>query len=362
MGKLLSAVTILLAATQTVSAACTNPSIRKPWTALTEGQRSSYVNATLCLMDPEQAPAKVGSWGAKSRWEELLVAHVAQVRFIHTVGALFPWHRWYTKIHEDLLRNECGYTGPYPYWDEQADQALRLIEHASVWDRPAANTSAVAAFGTGRTDENNCVLDGAFTEYRLEITTQLERVQPGTCLTRGLNQTAFDTVSYKNIVEPCMAVESDDYAEMLNCLGNTPHSGGHLGVGGIVSCSQNSWKSGKARKRWTDLLQMRDQARSPADPIFWLHHTNFDRLWWEWQAANLSTRLYAMGGPNVATAQVFIDIQPTILPIESFVPHFGDGGNVTTLNHVLWMPGLAENATIRDLMDIRSEFLCFEYA
>lgn len=32
-----------------------------------------------------------------------------------------------------------------------------------------------------------------------------------------------------------MAVESDDYAEMMNCLGNTPHSGGHLGVGGIVS-------------------------------------------------------------------------------------------------------------------------------
>lgn len=32
-----------------------------------------------------------------------------------------------------------------------------------------------------------------------------------------------------------MAVESDDYAEMMNCLGNTPHSGGHLGVGGIIS-------------------------------------------------------------------------------------------------------------------------------
>ncbi|TDZ19267.1 Tyrosinase-like protein orsC [Colletotrichum orbiculare MAFF 240422] len=333
--------TALLAASQVVSAACTDPSIRKPWTALTELQRESYVNATLCLMDPDQAPARVGSWGARSRWEELLVAHIAQVRYIHTVGALFPWHRWYTKIHEDLLRNECAYVGPYPYWDEQADQAINPIANASVWDHPSSNTSGVPVFGTGRTDENSCILDGAFKNYRVQISTHLERSEPGACLTRALNQTAFDTVSQKNVVEPCMAVPSDDYAQMLGCLGNSPHSGGHLGVGGI----------------------MRDHARSPVDPIFWLHHTNFDRLWWEWQSANLSARLYAMGGPNVANGQIFIDAQPAILPIEAFVPYFGDDGkNTTTLNHVLWMPGLAENITIRDAMDIRSDLMCFSYA
>ncbi|KAF9877028.1 amino acid transporter [Colletotrichum karsti] len=330
---------LLLAASQAAAAACTSPSVRAPWTSLTEAERESYVNATLCLMDPTQAPAKAGTWGSTSRWEELLAAHIAQVRYIHTVGALFPWHRWYTKIHEDLLRNECGFVGAYPYWDEQADQALHPIQNASVWDHPASNTSAIPAFGTGRTDANNCILDGAFAAYRVRITTQLTRSEPGTCLTRGLNQTAFDTVSQKNTVDPCMAVPSDDYAEMLNCLGNAPHSGGHLGVGGI----------------------MRDHARSPADPIFYLHHANLDRLWWEWQTANLSTRLYAMGGPNVANGQIFIDAQPAILPLEAFVPYFGDGGDATTLDHVMWMPGLAENITIRNAMDIREEAMCFEY-
>ncbi|VAW54991.1 hypothetical protein MNBD_GAMMA07-2072, partial [hydrothermal vent metagenome] len=24
-------------------------------------------------------------------------------------------------------------------------------------------------------------------------------------------------------------------------------------------------------------------ASSPSDPIFWLHHANIDRIWWEWQ-------------------------------------------------------------------------------
>ncbi|KAG7057420.1 amino acid transporter [Colletotrichum scovillei] len=340
MARILLSLAALVAATTTTSATCTNPSIRKPWTALTEDEKASYVNSTLCLMDPSQAPAKVGSWGATSRWEELVVAHIAQVRYIHTVGALFPWHRWYTKIHEDLLRNECGYTGPYPYWDQQTDQSLYPIQNASVWD----TASTVTAFGTGRTDAaTNCILDGAFTDHRVRFNTQLERDGTeggGVCLTRALNQTAFDTVSQANVVEPCMALDKgDDYGEMLGCLGNTPHSGGHLGVGGI----------------------MRDHARSPADPIFYLHHTNFDRLWWEWQTSSPS-RLYAMGGRNVAANQIFLDAQPKILPEDMFLPYFGDGGgNVTTLDHVLWMPGLAENITIRDTMDVHGDKMCFDY-
>ena len=31
-------------------------------------------------------------------------------------------------------------------------------------------------------------------------------------------------------------------------------------------------------------------ARSPADPIFWLHHANVDRIWARWQARNPGKR------------------------------------------------------------------------
>ena len=24
---------------------------------------------------------------------------------------------------------------------------------------------------------------------------------------------------------------------------------------------------------------------APADPIFWMHHANIDRLWWQWQTS-----------------------------------------------------------------------------
>jgi tyrosinase len=27
-------------------------------------------------------------------------------------------------------------------------------------------------------------------------------------------------------------------------------------------------------------------ATEPADPVFWMHHCNIDRLWWQWQQAH----------------------------------------------------------------------------
>jgi tyrosinase len=29
---------------------------------------------------------------------------------------------------------------------------------------------------------------------------------------------------------------------------------------------------------------MSDPSTSPADPIFWVHHANLDRLWWQWHS------------------------------------------------------------------------------
>ena len=38
-------------------------------------------------------------------------------------------------------------------------------------------------------------------------------------------------------------------------------------------------------------------ASSPGDPLFYLHHAYIDKLWWEWQSRNLSTRLTDISGP-----------------------------------------------------------------
>ncbi|KAK2598235.1 hypothetical protein N8I77_011660 [Diaporthe amygdali] len=331
MGKFLHSLATAISGLQAVSAACTNPSQRKSWSTLTTDEKTDYINSTLCLMDPDMAPAKTGLFGSKSRWDEIQVTHVAQVQFIHTVGAFFPWHRWYMTVHENLLRNECGYTGPLPYWDEQKDQATLPLVEVNI-----LSPSATTGFGN-TTDENGCVVDGPFTGLRPTLQPNLTRTaEEGTCLQRDYKQAQFDLVS-QDIVDSCFQL--DQYSDLLNCLGGTPHTSGHYAIGGTM-----------------DSVSL-----SPADPLFFLHHTNLDRLWWEWQSQN-SSRLTDMGGKNVATATSLVDLQPSdIYNVDSFLPYFGDNGNVTTLNHVLWMTGLADNVTIAEVMDINSDLICAEY-
>ena len=135
---------------------------------------------------------------------------------------------------------------------------------------------------------------------------------------------------------------------------------------------------------------------SPGDPIFFLHHTYLDKLWWDWQSKDLPHRLTEIGGNN--TRQPFGGFPPgfnftlppgfnftfppgdnpffppgngsgpggpgggfDIIPNPAFTDYFNDGGNATTLNHTLWSANIMPNVTIADVMDIGGSFVCAEY-
>lgn len=128
---------------------------------------------------------------------------------------------------------------------------------------------------------------------------------------------------------------------------------------------------------------MTDPIASPGDPIFYLHHTWLDKLFWQWQSLDLATRLTEMGGGNVQTGFGFGPPPtgseeggpPVVLPQGWFPPGdsmrppagaapqlpAGDPGNTTTLSHSLNMFGVIPNATIAEVMDIGGPLLCFEY-
>jgi tyrosinase len=44
-----------------------------------------------------------------------------------------------------------------------------------------------------------------------------------------------------------------------------------------------------------------------------------------------------------------------------FTDYFGDNGNITTLNHRLYMADIFPNITIADIMDIGANVICSEY-
>jgi tyrosinase len=105
----------------------------------------------------------------------------------------------------------------------------------------------------------------------------------------------------------------------------TFHPGGHWAVGGLYGT-------------------MTDTYCSPADPIFYLHHSNIDRTWWSWQTRNLAVREAEISGPLV-----FFDYGNAI------------AGNAT-LTTPVWV-GLADPVEYEagELLHIQKGPFCYRY-
>ncbi|KAI1097179.1 Di-copper centre-containing protein [Jackrogersella minutella] len=340
---------------------CTVRSKRMPWTNLTSEEKLDYLNADVCLMS---SPPKSGIAGAKNRWDELQYIHIVQTDYVHGVGAFLPFHRYFMAVHEHLLRAECNYTGPLPYWDEPAD--IGNISGSPLFD-------VETGFGGNGTGTGGCVANGPFANFTLRFKDDLSIDEY--CLSRYLNNRALSQAG-KEAVDLCIAKET--YVDAWNCLEGRPHGAGHGAVMGT----------------------MINPFTSPGDPIFYLHHGYLDKLWWDWQSLNLTTRLTEIGGNNTARGPGFIPgfgsgpgggfpggnfpgggnfsfpfppgfptngSNPFPFPglnktiNRAFTDYFNDGGNITTLNHTLWSAGVMENITIADVMDPRGGFVCTEY-
>ncbi|KAI1076040.1 Di-copper centre-containing protein [Whalleya microplaca] len=335
---------------------CTKPSQRIPWTNLTSTEKSDYIHADLCLMS---APPKNGLPGAQSRWDELQYVHITQASYIHGVGAFLPFHRYFVTIHEHLLRDECGYNGPTPYWDEPLD--VGNLSASALWDTELG-------FGGDGAGEDRCIADGPFANATLHFNMDLSKTE--VCITRRFSERAFSGAERQN-VDTCLA--QGGFEDAWNCLEGAPHGAGHGGVSGT----------------------MVNPLLSPGDPVFYLHHGYLDKLFWDWQSLDLPARLTGIGGRNIGGGfgggfggfPGFNGTGPDpfggdnstgffpppgnfsgfpgpgiVEPLDhAFVDYFNDGGNITTLNHTLWSGGIMENVTIGDVMDIRGAFVCAEY-
>jgi tyrosinase len=100
---------------------CTQPTIRVEWRDMSDDDKNSFIGAVKCLLGK---PSTGGQYsGAQSRYEDLVSVHQQMTGSIHMVGQFLPWHRYYLSIYESILREECQYGGPMPWWDESKDAA-----------------------------------------------------------------------------------------------------------------------------------------------------------------------------------------------------------------------------------------------
>ncbi|KAI1873298.1 uncharacterized protein JN550_003551 [Neoarthrinium moseri] len=212
------------------------------------------------------------------------------------------------------------------YWDELAD--IADLEGSELWSEEY--------FGGDGTGANNCVETGPFANLTLRWTR--EGTVDESCLTRRFSNRSLASTSQTNI-NACNTITN--YTQAWNCWSGGPHSGGHSGVGGIMS----------------------DATLSPGDPVFYLHHSWLDKLWWEWQKLDLPTRYTDMGGPNIPGGRGGGGFPggPQGGTGPEFTDYFGDNGNITTLNHRLYMSEIYPNVTIGDVMDLNGDVICSEY-
>ncbi|KAK0213287.1 Di-copper centre-containing protein [Desarmillaria ectypa] len=287
---------------------CTSPETRVEWTTLSGEQKTAYFNAELCLF---AAPARTSIPGVISRYDDLVGVHSTQSNTTnlgdlwHPTGQFLSVHRYYVHAHATLLRRECGYRGPIPYWNEVPDAGA------------FANSTTILDFGgEGEESLGYLVPSGPFANFTVHLGPGMSNTDHR--LTRKgdvrsslqANQTYVDTVT-----------SAITFAQFQNSLSRTLHPAGHGGIGG-------------------DMINI---LTSPNDPLFWMHHGYLDYVWWKWQGRN-QTRIHDLVGAGNETDKA---------PPTGFV--------ATSEATNLYVYDLITNATVGDVVDTQGGFLCYTY-
>ena len=94
-----------------------------------------------------------------------------------------------------------------------------------------------------------------------------------------------------------------------------------------------------------------------ADPIFWVHHGQIDRLWWRWQQAEPSARLADYSGPIYdAHRQTNTNRSISRRSIGARKPALA-----ANAADELLLLGLAQDRRVADVMATESALLCYRY-
>ncbi|PWW79822.1 Di-copper centre-containing protein [Tuber magnatum] len=306
---------------------------RKEWRELSNVQKKRYINAVKCLQD-KPAIAKATIPNSVSRFDDFQGVHIQQTFSIHFVGHFLAWHRYYLAIYEKALREECNYKGAQPYWDWTLDADNLLA--SPLWDpvtgfggngvpAPADGSPFAVPGATG----GGCISDGPFVDMRLHLGPGPSLAATSRCLRRSFSPWIAQTFSNAAKVNNTLAQQDFGWFSKVvegetNFWNVGIHGGGHYSIGGEAG----------------------DLYASPGEPVFYLHHANLDRIYWQWQSMDLPARLSDISGP-----------------VGMFGPTTGPN---VTLSFPIDMGPLAPSVTIQDLMDVEGNrtgtgVLCYTY-
>ncbi|MEY2976479.1 MAG: hypothetical protein RLZZ435_616 [Cyanobacteriota bacterium] len=246
--------------------------VRKNAADMTPEEIDAYINAILTL---KQTTVLSNNGIEISIYDQMVAAHVAtndatgrqapdgsiMVNPAHGGPGFMPWHRLFLAEYEDALQ-AVNPNVTLPYWDwTNVDSTVNVVLQDNFMGLANGTiTSGYFSLDNGWAVRND--LSGSRwvgVDPTPESFDRVSRVQnPGTW--------AENLISILGIAV---------YANFTS--GTGAHNNAHGSIGGIMS----------------------NVAASPNDPIFWMLHSNVDRLWAEWQVNNhWGTDFYTPEGQN----------------------------------------------------------------
>ncbi|MCJ1241386.1 hypothetical protein MMC14_009391 [Varicellaria rhodocarpa] len=285
---------------------CTTPSIRKEWRSLTKAEKHSYFNAIHCLRDLPSAIHR-----NHSHYDDFPYVHMHFGNITHDTAGFLPWHRYFVLVYERSLREKCGFAGHVPYWDWSLDWAN--FKDSPVFDPVDGFGGDGGSDAPKSVGEGRCVVDGPFASLQLLYSNM--RLRPH-CLSRGFpseKELRRWTAGLRpEVVEQVLTIEV--YSDLFLALENGPHLSIPYSIRGDFY-------------RFT----------APNDPIFFLHHSQLDRLWSRWQIEKKTSKVHWGGAA-------------------------WDGSEREAgLSDLLRMGGLALDIPASNVLNIDSDELCYRY-
>lgn len=271
------------------SATCTseNVQVRKEWGALTPAERTSYIDALKCMMNTSAITPPSAAPGVRNRFDDFGAVHVNMTTTVHYTSLFFSWHRYYTWLYEQALRDECGYNGTQPYWDWSSTHTLAAhplfdgsetsisgngayVNETTYLLIPTPNiTNITIVPGTG----GGCLTSGPFANLTVHLGPHGAPVSDGLaynprCLTRDFREWYLPAyLSYDNVTAVMVKEDLQSFSTLVGS-GSGLHGNGHTVTGGF---QDDLWASAQ-------------------DPSFVFHHAQMDRVWALWQGLNQTVR------------------------------------------------------------------------
>ncbi|WYZ44568.1 hypothetical protein EsH8_VII_001004 [Colletotrichum jinshuiense] len=225
------------------------------------------------------------------------------------------WHRLYTEVFELKLRG-CGYNGTVPFWEwgyDVEDPALSPVFDGSVTSigsngafvphegleilQATTNVTVKLEPGSG----GGCIMSGPFSNMTVNMpvveTIETPSAADPRCLQRDLNKHVTSKHNtFRNTTR--LLLDHDTLESFWGHLNGDDryidphelgiHAGGHWSLGGD---SGNNFFI------------------SPADPAFFLHHSQIDRVYWIWQMMDWENRQVCSVPPSIDETTIFEHLQ-----------------------------------------------------